>query len=630
MRFSPEFLDELRLRVRLTDVVGRKVKLVRKGRESGGLCPFHNEKTPSFTVNDDKGFYHCFGCGAHGDVVKFMMETEGLGFPEAVERLAGEAGMAMPAYSEGDRASDDQRKSLHEVMEAAASWYQSQLAAGIGRGAREYLERRGLTAETIKTFRLGFAPDSRTQLKDAMIARKLTDQQLIDTGMLIKPEDGGASYDRFRDRVMFPITDPQGRIVGFGGRALGDATAKYLNSPETTLFHKGRLLYNIAMARAAARSNNRVIVAEGYMDVIAMAQAGLKEAVAPLGTAVTEDQLTLLWRMAPEPIFCFDGDAAGLRAAERALLRALPMLKAGHSLRFATLPKGEDPDTLIKTQGVGAMREVLDRARPLYDVLWDIELGRMPVDTPERRAGFKARLRERLAEIADQDVRGFYRDEFDARTQALWAPKRDDRQGGRYNGGGGAPNRGKGKGRFEAIVPVSRELLATPLARGAGFTNHRRERLILLTVVNHPHLLEAYHEELMAVDLDSDELDKLRAAIIRIAAGCHQSDDKLESSTIRNHLYGEGYGRAVQRLEGDKGLVGDLFAKPDASADSAEQGLRSLLRASQLQLLQHELEAAEVDSMSDDRDEAERAAHRARDIRAQIEAVMESLSGMDP
>ncbi len=622
MRFTPEFLDELRLRVRLTDVVGRKVKLVRKGRESGGLCPFHNEKTPSFTVNDDKGFYHCFGCGAHGNVIDFVMHTEGLAFPEAVERLVGEAGMTMPAFSDGDRAQDDRRRGQHEVMEIAAAWYQAQLAATIGRNARDYVEKRGLAAETVKTFRLGFAPEARTAFKDAMLARKLDEQTLVDTGMLIKPEDGGATYDRFRDRVMFPITDPQGRIVGFGGRALGDAPAKYLNSPETSLFHKGRLLYNHAAARAAARAAERVVVAEGYMDVIAMAQAGLKEGVAPLGTAVTEDQLALLWRMAPEPVFCFDGDAAGLRAAERVLLKALPLLKAGHSLRFATLPKGEDPDTLIRSQGAGAMRDVLERATPLIDMLWEVELARQPADTPERRAGLKARLRERVSEIADPDVRGFYRAEFDVRTQALWAPRRDERQGRQ-------PFRGRGKGRFDAPVPVSRELLATPLARGAGFTNHRRERLILLTVLNHPGLIEAHHEELMAVDLDSDELDKLRAAIIRIAASCHQSDDKLESSTIRNHLYGEGFGLAVQRLEGDKGLVGDLFAKPDATADSAEQGLRSLLRASQLQLLQHELEAAEVDSMSDDSDEAERATHRARDIRAQIEALVESLSGMD-
>jgi DNA primase len=623
MELPRDFLDELKLRVRLADVIGRKVRLQRRGRDHLGLCPFHQEKTPSFHVHDDKGYYHCFGCGASGDAVKFVMETEGLGFMEAVARLAGEAGMQMPAASGEDRERESRRRGLYEVMETAAAWFQSQLAGGIGRAAREYVARRGLSEETVRVFRLGFAPDARTLLKDAMLARQVGEQQLIDTGLAIKPEDGGASYDRFRNRLMFPIADAQGRIVGFGGRALGEAGAKYLNSPETPLFHKGRLLYNLPMARPAARAADRVVVAEGYMDVIAMAQAGLKEAVAPLGTAVTEEQLALLWRMAPEPIFCFDGDAAGLRAAERTLLKALPLLRPGQSLRIATLPKGEDPDTLIRGQGVEALRETLDRARPLIDVLWDLELGRQPADTPERRAGLKARLRERLGEIADAEVRGFYRDEFDARVRALWAPRQSPTE--RFYGG----PRGARRGRHPPPVPVSRELLATPLARGADFTNHRRERLILLTVLNHPHLLERHHEDLMAVDMHSDELDKLRAAIIRIAASCHQSDDQLESVAIRDHLYREGFGRAVQRLEGDKGLAGDTFAKPDAAPESAEQGLRSLMQASQLQLLQEELEAAEVDALSDDGEEAERATRRARDLRAQIESLLETLAGVE-
>jgi DNA primase len=626
MRFSPDFLDELRTRLRLADVVGRKVKLVRKGREFGGLCPFHNEKTPSFTVNEEKGFYHCFGCGAHGDVVKFVMETEGLAFPEAVERLAGEAGMALPAQNPGDRDREERRRTLYDVTEAAAAWFESQFAANLGREARAYMEGRGVAAETLKTFRIGFAPESRTRLKEAMIARKFDEKQLVEAGLLIAPEDGGPSYDRFRNRVIFPIMDNRGRVVAFGGRTMGDAAAKYLNSPETPLFHKGHLLYNMPGARPAARAADRVVVAEGYMDVIALAQAGIKEAVAPLGTAVTEDQLALLWRMAPEPIFCFDGDSAGIRAAERTVLRALPLLKAAHSLRIATLPKGEDPDTLIRGRGVGAMQEVLSSARPLIDVLWDAELERAPVDTPERRAGFKARLRERLAEIADQEVRGFYRDEFDARVSALWAPR--PRGGGPSRFG----RRAKGgwtKGRFDLPVPVSRELLATPLAQGGGFTNHRRERLMLLTVLNHPHLLERYQEELMAIDLNSDELDKLRAAIIRIAASCHQSDDKLESLAVRDHLNREGFARSVERLEGDKGLVGDLFARPEATVDSAERGLRSLMQASQLKLLQEELEAAEVDALSDDSTEAERAVRRARDLRLQIDDVLASLTGTE-
>ena len=640
MRFGPDFLDELRLRAPIADVIGRKVKLTKKGKEHSGLCPFHNEKTPSFTVSEDKGFYHCFGCGAHGDVVKFVMETEALSFPEAVERLAGEAGMALPAYSEGERERDEQRKTLYDVMETAAGWFQSQLQAGIGRGAAEYLQKRGLTRETIETFRLGFAPDSRSQLKEALGARKITEQQLIDTGLVIKPDDGpgggGAAYDRFRGRVMFPIMDGQGRVVAFGGRALGEAKAKYLNSPETTLFHKGAMLYNMGMARTAARANDRVIVAEGYMDVIALAQAGFKEAVAPLGTAVTEQQIMLLWRMAPEPILCFDGDNAGRRAAERALERALPLLKAGQSLRFAYLPKGEDPDSLVKTNGSAAMEEVLGAARPLIDVLWTTELERSPIDTPERRAGFKARLQDRLKDIRDSDVKRFYRDEMGARMQRLWAQPSSSRPGQRrgrmrsrpYGSfareGGSSAREG-----FRPVATVSRELLGTPLAKGRSFTTHRRERLLLLTVLNHPALLDQYEEALLHIDLSSGELDNLRAAIIGIAASCRTSDMPLESQTIKNHLHQQGLDQAVKRLEGDKGLLGDKFAHPDAAPESAEKGLKSLLQASQLQVLQEELEAAEIDAMSDDGEEAKRAAGRALDLRGQIEALLDSQGAME-
>lgn len=628
MRFGPDFLDELRLRAPIAEVVGRKVKLIKRGKEHSGLCPFHSEKTPSFTVSEDKGFYHCFGCGAHGDVVKFVMETEGLSFPEAVERLAGEAGMALPAYSDADRERDDKRKTLYDVMDTAAGWFQSQLQAGIGREAAAYLQKRGLTRETIETFRLGFAPDSRTLLKDALTARKITEDQLVDTGLVIKPEDGPADrrapYDRFRHRIMFPILDGQGRVVAFGGRALGDAKAKYLNSPETTLFHKGAMLYNMGPARTAARANDRVIVAEGYMDVIALAQAGFREAVAPLGTAVTEQQLMLLWRMAPEPILCFDGDNAGQRAAERALERALPLLKAGQSLRFAYLPKGEDPDSLVKTNGPSAMEEVLDAARPLIDVLWSIEYQRGPLDTPERRAGLKARLQDRLRDIRDADVKRFYRDDMGARMQQLWAqPPRTARRRGSHAG--------QGRGGFAAppVVTVSRELLGTPLAKGRSFTTHRRERLLLLTILNHPALLDRYEEVLMDTDLSSGDLDKLRASIIGIAADCRSSDERLESQTIKNHLHQQGLDQAVKRLEGDRALVGDKFAHPDAPLEDAEKGLQSLLQASQLQVLQDELEAAELDAMSEDEEEAKRAAGRALDLRGQIESLRASQGVMD-
>ncbi len=615
MRFSPDFLDELRLRMPIADVVGRKVKLTRRGKEHTGLCPFHNEKTPSFTVNEAKGFYHCFGCGAHGDVIKFVMETEALAFPEAIERLAGEAGLQLPAYSDGDRERDDRRKTLYDVTEMAAGWFETQLKSGIGQGALAYLQDRGLDQNIIGAFRLGFAPDSRTLLRDALKARGCTDQQLVDTGLVIAPEDGGEPYDRFRNRVMFPITDRRGKVVAFGGRALGEARAKYLNSPETELFHKGALLYNLATARAASKAADRLIVVEGYMDVIGLARGGFKDAVAPLGTALTEQQLLEAWRLCPEPILCFDGDNAGMRAAERAIERALPNLSAGQSLRFATLPPGEDPDSLVAGQGAAAMQSVLESAQPLVDLLWRVELERQPVDTPERRAGFKARLQARLKEIKNPDVHRFYRDELGNRLQRLWqaVPPGPGRRRG------GQPSRGFQRG---APIPVSRELLNTPLARGQDFTNHRRERLILLTVLNHPALLERHEEELLSVDLASPELDKLREAILRIAASCHSAGMPLDSTVLKNHLHEEGLDKAVARLEGDKGLVGDSFARTDAENEIADQGLRSLLQSSQLELLRLELETAEVDAMSDDPEEALRGANRAQDLRSQIERLV--------
>ncbi|MFN3232801.1 MAG: DNA primase [Alphaproteobacteria bacterium] len=615
MRFSPDFLDELRLRLRIADVVGRKVKLVRRGKEHTGLCPFHKEKTPSFTVNDDKGFYHCFGCGAHGDVIKFAMETEGLAFPEAVERLAGEAGLQLPAYSDSDREKDDRRQSLHEVLETATKWFEAQLRAGIGQGALAYVRDRGLDQPLIESFRLGFAPDNRTMLRDAMKARGVTDQQLADTGLVITPEDGGEPYDRFRNRLIFPITDRRGRVVAFGGRALGDARAKYLNSPETELFHKGTLLYNLSTARAASRAADRLIIVEGYMDVIGLARGGFKEAVAPLGTALTEQQLIEAWRLVPEPILCFDGDNAGMRAAERAIERALPNLAPGQSLRFATLPAGEDPDSLVAAQGAPAMQAVLDSAQSLVDLLWRVELERQPVDTPERRAGFKARLQERLKEIRNPDVNRLYRDEFGVRLQALWAPPRQQRPG---PGRGFRPAGARG---YQYQPPVSRELLNTPLARGQDFTNHRRERLILLTVLNHPMLLERHEEEILAVDLASPELDKLREAILRIAASCSAAGEALDSLALKNHLHEEGLDKAVSRLEGDKGLVGEVSAQPDADVAVAGLALQSLLENSRLALLEKELLLAEAERLSQDPQEARRADERAKDLRLERERL---------
>lgn len=425
MRFPPQFLDELRTRTSLAQVIGRKVKLVKKGREHMGLCPFHSEKTPSFTVSEEKGFYHCFGCGAHGDAIAFLTESEGIAFPEAVERLAGEAGMEIPQLSPQEEEAYAKRSSLYDVMEVAVGWFENKLASPQAEEARNYLTRRGLTGETIGHFRLGFAPRSRSLFKEAMLAKKIAEDQLVESGMLVKAEDKDRTYDRFRNRIIFPITDARGRTVAFGGRAMGsDTKAKYLNSPETPLFHKGDMLYNLAGARKAAFEKSEVIVAEGYMDVIALHQAGFTHAVAPLGTALTEAQIALLWRMAPEPVLCFDGDKAGVRAAGRALERALPLLKPGHSLRFALLPDGEDPDSLIQREGAAAFARVLGGALSLSDMLWRLVSQGVDISTPERRAGLEKKAFDAVGPIRDEKVRGFYMRDFRDRLFQIFGPKK--------------------------------------------------------------------------------------------------------------------------------------------------------------------------------------------------------------
>jgi len=395
MRFGENFLEELKARVRPSDVVGRHVKLKRQGREFAGLSPFTNEKTPSFFVNDEKGFYHCFSSGKHGDAISFLMEVEGLSFPEAVEALATMAGMEMPQADPQAEARAARNKETVSWMERAQEFFEKTLYRPDGEAAREYLKGRALSKTAAKAFGMGFAPDNFSALKDELIAQGARPEQLIEAGLLVEPEDRSRDpWDRFRDRIMFPIHDTRGRLVAFGGRAMAkDAKAKYLNSPETPIFQKSKLLYNYHRARKAfAEQNNTargLIVAEGYMDVIALARAGFRHSVAPMGTALTEDQLDLLWRVGPEPILCFDGDKAGVRAAFRSIERALPMLRPGQSLRFAMLPEGQDPDDLIRAAGPPAMQSVLNSALPLVDMLWRREAERELLNTPEAKAGLE-------------------------------------------------------------------------------------------------------------------------------------------------------------------------------------------------------------------------------------------------
>src|SRR6266540_4349583 len=423
MRFTPQFLEELRARLPVSEVVGKRVKLRKAGREWKGLSPFNQEKTPSFFVNDQKQAWFDFSSGKNGSIFDFVMQSEGVSFPEAVERLAQMAGVPLPQVSHEDQARDARRKTLHDVMELAAKFFESTLASRVGAKARGYLADRALDPATQLKFRLGFAPGERFALKEHLGSHGIPVEDMVEAGLLVSGGDIPLPFDRFRDRVMFPINDLRGRVIAFGGRAMEkDAPAKYLNSPETPLFHKGSTLYNGAAARAAAHQGARVVAVEGYVDVIAMVSAGFAATVAPLGTALTEDQLALIWRMADEPVLCFDGDSAGRRAAYRAVDLALPLLRPGKSLLFAGLPEGQDPDDLFRSGGREAVEEVLAAARPLADMLWLRETETGGFDTPERRAALETRLGAVTAGIGDEAVRRYYRQDLEARLRGLFMP----------------------------------------------------------------------------------------------------------------------------------------------------------------------------------------------------------------
>ena len=549
MRFTPEFLDEIRARLPVSEVVGKRVRLKKTGREWTGLSPFQQEKTPSFTVNDQKGFYHDFSSGKHGSIFDFVMETEGVGFIEAVERLAGMAGLALPAATPEAERHEQRRKTLHDVMELAAKFFADTLASRNGAKARGYLGDRGLSPATQLQFRIGYAPPDRFALKEHLGAQGIPTEDMVEAGLLIGGADIPVPYDRFRDRVMFPITDQRGRVIAFGGRALEkDVPAKYLNSPETPLFHKGDNLYNLATARAAAHKGANLVVVEGYVDVIAMVTSGFAATVAPLGTALTENQLALLWKMADEPILCFDGDKAGQKAAWRAADLALPHLQPGKSLRFALLPEGQDPDDLASAGGRAAIEEVISAARPLADVVWSREIEGGSFTTPERRAALEARIGELTNGIRDEVVRRYYRQDLSERISRAFAPESARGFGGRGGRGQGPAIAVLSRGPYQ---PASPQLAASPLLRGQRSSLSRREALILQCLINHPWLLHDHLEEVAALEMAHPEAHKLRAGIIAAFANDHHHspDPSEQAEKMRADLEKGGFSPLLQRVE---------------------------------------------------------------------------------
>lgn len=548
MTLSPAFLDELRLRTTLSALVGRSVKLEKAGREFKSCCPFHNEKTASFYVNDEKGFYHCFGCQAHGDAIRWLTDAKGLPFMDAVKELAEQAGMKVPAPDPRAQARAERASGLYEVLEAAAAWFAEQLDGVEGGPARDYLKQRDISEATRRRFGFGFAPDSRGKLKAAL--KRFGDEKLVEAGLLIAPDEGEkAPYDRFRGRLTFPIRDARGRCIGFSARILGAGEPKYLNSPDTPVFDKGRSLFNLDKAAPASRNAGRLIVVEGQMDAIALDQAGIGEAVAPLGTALTDTQLALLWRLSPSPIMCFDGDAPGQKAAVRAALRALPHVGPGRSLGFATLPPGQDPDDLIRAGGRAALEALLAHPEPLVERLWRHERDGAALATPEQRAGLRRRLLDHAGTIQDPDVRDQYRAEFLARCDTLTPARAPWRPGGRF-------------------VPPPRPASAAAKALGKAGLHPQLAEAVLAGLLRFPTLIGDHAEAIAALPIGDADAARLRDLLLE-AAMTHAALDPEGLDTI---LAGRG-GAAWQEELGRKRGLAFSFTRRDADPDRARRDL---------------------------------------------------------
>ncbi len=563
MSISPNFLDELRNRLNLSDIIGRKIKVTRAGREYKACCPFHHEKTPSFTINDEKQFYHCFGCGAHGDVINFVMQHDNLSFMDTVEVLAAEAGMQVPKQSPQAAAKAKKDKDLYALLEEATTFFEKSLVDSRNSDAFEYLVGRGFSPETIKDFRIGFAPDDAQQLRKHLLLQGYTDQQMLQAGITKPSTRGGEPYSFFRDRVMFPVLDRRGRAVAFGGRVLPEhlrppqrsdfVPPKYINSGETELFHKGRMLYGEPTARRAAAEGKRLVLVEGYLDVIACVQAGIHGALAPMGTAVTEEQILSMWKMVPDfnklPVLCFDGDNAGRKAARRVSEMILPLLEPGKSVGFAFMPEGEDPDSLIKSSGAEGLKKVLRRSTPLFEFIWNFYTAGKDLRTPELRAGVIKQLENEVARVANHAVQIHYKSLLRQKVSDTFFAKRQE---GDKRGRGQYPK----KAGFVPARPRS-------LKSNAAFIF---PRALLAGVINHPHIFEGVEEVLSNLVFGGESLERLRQSLLSILSDNPISD----SDELVEHLKNSGFSEEMGDICNESVYVHATFCSPSANKESIQ------------------------------------------------------------
>jgi DNA primase len=576
MAFPPAFLDELRARLPLSEVAARSLRLTRAGREFKACCPFHNEKSPSFYINDDKQFFHCFGCGAHGDVIGFTMRQNRLSFPEAIEALASQAGLPVPQNSPVEREKYDKEKRLLQLLDRATAWFEEQLYTPTGRMGLQYFKQRGLNEDSMRRFHLGYAPQDAQALIRKMTSENFTLDEMLAVGLIKKSDERNDHYSFFRNRVMFPVGDSRGRTVAFGARILGDGEPKYLNSPDHPMFHKGKLLYGLSRARAALGANQPLIVVEGYMDVIALVEAGFTGAVAPLGTALTEDQMIALWKLLPplevrnhtfnyDPILCFDGDNAGWRSAERTVNRILPLLTSAHTLRFAFVPEGQDPDDLIKQRGKPGMDMVLNQARSMIDIVWElarIKFGRS-LNTPEEHSAFRAGLRYYTSLIKDDNLRKLYNDDINKRLQQekerVWQERKNPRAGSARSGAGH---------HNDNTLILARRQPPSP--------NRLREKTLLAIMINYPTLFDEFGEELAQISFTAPEFEALRQRLVDILS--LDSHEPLDEAGFYSHLCDESGMRpaGLDDVVSESTYIHAAFARPGRDVGQARQGWKSI------------------------------------------------------